>query len=98
DLIVIGGDFVGPLPVLERLRSLGDRVRFIRGNADRELLAPGPARKGGAPQAAIDFTRSQLSEEELAFVSELPEQLELELDDLGRILFGHATPRSDEEI
>ena len=98
DLIVVGGDFVGPLPVLERLRSLGDRVRFIRGNADRELVAPGPAREGGAPQAVLDFTRSQLSEEELAFVSELPERLELEIADLGRVLFCHATPRSDEEI
>ncbi|MGH2921745.1 MAG: metallophosphoesterase family protein, partial [Gaiellaceae bacterium] len=41
DLIVVGGDFVGgeqPAETIELLRSLGDRVRFIRGNAERELL------------------------------------------------------------
>ena len=38
--IVVGGDVTaGPLPAetLERLRALGERVRWIRGNADREL-------------------------------------------------------------
>ena len=38
DLIVVGGDVAaGPLPgpTIERLRALGDRARFIRGNADR---------------------------------------------------------------
>ena len=38
--ILVGGDVaVGPWPAetLERLRGLGDRVRFIRGNADREV-------------------------------------------------------------
>src|SRR6266446_5718181 len=41
DLIVVGGDIVsGPMPgqTLERLRQLGDQVRFIRGNADREVV------------------------------------------------------------
>ena len=46
----------------------------------------------------IDFTRSRLSDQELAFVAELPERLELEIAGLGRVLFCHATPRSDEEI
>ena len=39
-VIVVGGDVaVGPLPseALERLRGLGERVHWIRGNADREL-------------------------------------------------------------
>jgi putative phosphoesterase len=41
DLIVGVGDFVmGPMPreTLERLATLGDRARFIRGNAEREVL------------------------------------------------------------
>ena len=57
DIIVVGGDVAsGPLPreTLERLMGLGDRARFIRGNADRELVAcfdggggrSGPARRG----------------------------------------------------
>src|SRR5574341_705024 len=42
DLVLVGGDVVaGPFPreVLGRLQDLGDRVRFIRGNADREVAA-----------------------------------------------------------
>jgi putative phosphoesterase len=39
--IVVGGDVVAggehPSETLERLRALGDRVRWLRGNADREL-------------------------------------------------------------
>ena len=38
--IVVGGDVAaGPYPAetVELLRALGDRVRWIRGNADREL-------------------------------------------------------------
>ena len=39
--ILVGGDVVAggeqPVDTLERLRALGDRVVWIRGNADREL-------------------------------------------------------------
>lgn len=41
DRIVVGGDVVpGPMPVetLERLRALGDRVEFVRGNGDRWVV------------------------------------------------------------
>ncbi|MGZ6391788.1 MAG: metallophosphoesterase family protein, partial [Ktedonobacterales bacterium] len=41
DLIIVGGDIVsGPMPAqtLERLSQLGDRVRCIRGNNDREVV------------------------------------------------------------
>ena len=40
-LIVIGGDIAsGPMPVqtIDRLLAAGDHVRFLRGNADRELV------------------------------------------------------------
>src|SRR5215218_10492043 len=42
DLIVVGGDVVaGPMPaeVLDRLAALSESVCFVRGNADREVLA-----------------------------------------------------------
>ncbi|MBO0780739.1 MAG: metallophosphoesterase family protein, partial [Ktedonobacteraceae bacterium] len=42
DLILVGGDIVsGPMPAatLERLLQLGDRMRAIRGNGDREVVA-----------------------------------------------------------
>ncbi len=101
DLVVVGGDVVaGPWPseVLQRLRALGDRARFIRGNADREVVHPSPPREGGPPPGVMDYTRDALSEEQLAFLDALPERESLDLDGLGRVLFCHATPRSDEEI
>jgi predicted phosphodiesterase len=42
DLVVSGGDVVaGPQPreTLERLAALGDRIRWVMGNADREVVA-----------------------------------------------------------
>jgi putative phosphoesterase len=94
DLIVVGGDAVaGPWPAetLERLRLLGDRVRFIRGNADREVFDP-PA-DSAAPQEAMEFVRDRLSEEQRAFLATWPETLSL-----AGVLYCHATPRSDEEL
>jgi predicted phosphodiesterase len=52
--IVLTGDIAaGPLPVqtLDRLRSLGDRVLWVRGNTDRALaelarMAPRDGRNG----------------------------------------------------
>jgi hypothetical protein len=41
DLILVGGDVAaGPLPreTIERLRNLSLPARFVRGNADRELV------------------------------------------------------------
>ena len=81
DRIVIGGDVAaGPFPreSLERLRALGDRALWVRGNADRELTG---------------WPREQLTDEEAAFLRDLPGG-----QALGRVLFCHATPRSDEEL
>src|ERR1051326_3907294 len=42
DVILVGGDVAtGPMPkaTLERLMGLGQRARFVRGNADREVVA-----------------------------------------------------------
>ena len=102
ELILVGGDAVmGPWPseTLERLRSLGERVRFIRGNADRELTEPAkPKRPGGPSPELVEWGRSRLSEEQLEFLATLPLTASLDVDGLGAVLFCHATPRSDEEI
>src|SRR5579875_896596 len=42
DVILVGGDIVtGPMPraTLERLLAPGDRVHYIRGNCEREVVA-----------------------------------------------------------
>lgn len=102
DLIVVGGDVVwGPLPseTIERLRSLGDGVAFIRGNADREVAA----RAGESESLVSDvadvnlWCADQLTDEQLHFLRDLHETLELDVDGLGATLFCHGSPRSDEE-
>jgi putative phosphoesterase len=93
DVIVVGGDTVaGPQPAetLERLRSLDADVRFIRGNADREVYEE---KQGLAPPEVMEFVRAHLSPEQLDFLRALPLTLSI-----GRVLFCHATPRNDEEI
>jgi putative phosphoesterase len=100
DVILVGGDFVaGPWPgeTLERLRGLTGDVRFIRGNADRELTES--TRQDDGPRgAALAWIRTQLSVEQLAFLGALPLTDAFEVDGLGRVLFCHATPRSDDEL
>jgi putative phosphoesterase len=92
--IVVGGDVVaaGPEPAetLERLRSLGDRVYWLRGNVDRELMPGEPAL---APRELLDATRAALTDEQIAFLHGLPPTVQI-----GRTLYCHATPRNDLDI
>jgi putative phosphoesterase len=97
-VIVCGGDCVAgsfPSETLERLRALGDRVHWIRGNADRELTV---SEKGLAPIEVIEWVRSRLTPEQIAFLHGLPEQLVLDVDGVGPVLFCHATLRNDTEV
>jgi putative phosphoesterase len=92
--IVVGGDICAggeqPSETLSRLRGLGDRVAWLRGNADRELY---PGEEGLAPPEFLEQARSKLSEEEIEFLHDLPEtQL---VDD---VLYCHASPRNDLDI
>jgi putative phosphoesterase len=92
--IVVGGDVVAggsePSEALERLRGLGDRVLWLRGNADRELY---PGEEGLAPPGALDATRAALTDEQIAFLHELPET-----QGVGDVLYCHASPRNDVDI
>jgi putative phosphoesterase len=92
--IVVGGDVCagGPQPseTLERLRALGDRVLWLRGNADRELMA---GELGLAPVELIDATREQLTEEQITFLYANPPSVQI-----GRTLYVHASPRNDVDV
>jgi putative phosphoesterase len=92
--IVVGGDVCAggeqPSETLARLRGLGDRVRWVRGNADRELF---PGEGGLVPEPLVEATRSKLSEEEIAFLHDRPE-----VQQIGDVLYCHASPRNDVDI
>ncbi len=106
DIIVIGGDIVsGPLPrhTLERLGQLDIPVQAIRGNADREVVTAFDGQPFAAtmPEDVRDITRwtaQQLEPAQRDFLAQLPQRIVLQIEELGDILFCHATPRSDEEI
>ncbi len=102
DVIVVGGDVAsGPFPVetLEQLMGLGDRALYVMGNADRALFgedaAPG---KPGVWEARDGWARARLGPRELDFLSCFPPTQTLEIEGLGRTLFCHGTPDSDEAI
>jgi putative phosphoesterase len=92
--IVIGGDICAggeqPSETLARLRGLGDRVAWLRGNADRELY---PGEEGLASPEFLEQARVSLSEEELTFLYDLPPTQRI-----GDVLYCHASPRNDVDI
>ncbi|HET9115878.1 MAG TPA: metallophosphoesterase family protein [Gaiellaceae bacterium] len=92
--IVVGGDVCAggeqPSETLARLRGLGDRVRWVRGNSDRELY---PGEEGLAPAEVVEAARAKLDEAEIAFLHDLPETQQV-----GDALYCHASPRNDVDI
>lgn len=97
--IVLTGDIAaGPQPVetLDLLTSLGDRVVWVRGNADRELVTV--ARGGESGQAVSDWAGRQLRADQVALLEGLPHPVTLEVDGFGPVLFCHGSPRDDDEM
>jgi putative phosphoesterase len=92
--IVVGGDVCAggeqPSATLARLRELGSRVVWVRGNSDRELA---PGEEGLAPPEVVEEARSKLSAEEIDFLYGLPESQRV-----GDVLYCHASPRNDVDI
>jgi putative phosphoesterase len=108
DLIVVGGDVVaGPMPaeVLDRLAALSESICFVRGNADREVLAAyGDGRYTDATEAAgpaertAAFAASKIDRAHRDLLASFAERLVVEVEGVGQVLFCHGSPRSDEEI
>jgi putative phosphoesterase len=81
DVVLVGGDVCAgafPRECLALLRGLDDRAVWIRGNAERN---PG------------EWSRSQLEEDELAFLA--GSALSVVLDG---VLYCHGSPRADDEV
>jgi predicted phosphodiesterase len=99
DAIVVGGDLVwGPMPgeTLDRLVALGDRARFVMGNADRDVVE---AFDGNAPEheAVSRYCAGRISRRQRDFLAGLPPAVVIDVDGLGDTLFCHGSPRSDTE-
>jgi predicted phosphodiesterase len=107
DTIVVGGDVVpGPMPVetIERLRALGGRARFVRGNGDRWVVEAfdRSASMGeeddhrGRPWVA--WTAEAIDRRDRDLLASFADRAVLDVDGLGPTLFCHGTPRDDEEL
>jgi putative phosphoesterase len=97
--IVLTGDIAaGPLPVetLDRLVDEGGRVTWVRGNADRELVAV--ARGGRSGIDVSDWAGRQLRPDQVERLDRLPHPVTLDVDGFGPVLFCHGTPRDDDEV
>ena len=99
--IVLTGDIAaGPQPtqVLDRLLDLGEKVVWVRGNADRELveLARGEVDDVGDPIAP--WAARQLRPDHIDWLAGLPYRVTLAVDGFGEVVFCHATPRDDQEV
>jgi predicted phosphodiesterase len=101
ELLVVTGDIAsGPQPsqVIDRLTGLGERLAWVGGNADRELVT---YRRAGGEAGADPITpwaAEQLREDQLELLAALPRALVLPITGLGHVIFCHATPRDDEEV
>ena len=105
DAIVLNGDIAtGPMPAetLDRLAELGEKAIWVRGNADRELVAACDGRPNtDLPEAArlpSRYAASRLSRRHRDLLSGLPLSVALDVTGLGSVRFCHATTRSDTEI
>ncbi|GAQ52224.1 metallophosphoesterase family protein [Streptomyces acidiscabies] len=101
DRIVLTGDIAaGPQPaeVIDLLREQGDRVLWVSGNADRELVEYRRGLRYDIPDPIGPFAARALTEEHVDFLAALPATLTLTVAGLGTTLFCHATPRDDEEV
>jgi putative phosphoesterase len=99
--IVLTGDIAaGPQPVevLDRLLGLGERVVWVRGNADRELVTIARGGTTDIPDPIVPWAAAQLGRDHVDWLAQLPHPLILALDGFGEVLFCHGTPRDDNEV
>jgi putative phosphoesterase len=90
DMLFVAGDLVllGPRPAesLALLRSIAG-ARFVKGNTDQYLI------DYGDDEEEVAFARQRLSEDEIAFVRDLPFEQRLEAAPGHELLVVHANPR-----
>jgi putative phosphoesterase len=105
DVVVVGGDVVpGPMPreTIAFLSSLNIATRAIYGNGEIAVLAEMAGRNpSGVPEQyrpIIRWVAQQLGPEHEKLFASWPKTFLLEMPRLGKVLFCHATPGSENEI
>src|SRR5438105_11978761 len=105
ELVMVGGDVVpGPMvsETLARLLSLDVPVKFIQGNGEIDALAEmagsGAVRVPEQFREVMRWSAQQLYSEYEQLLVNWPKILRIDVDELGAVLFCHATPRDDNEI
>jgi putative phosphoesterase len=102
DLLVVCGDVAsGPMPAqtIDALRKL-PRVRFVRGNADTGLIdAFDEEPRSDLPGPFVDWCAKQIDKGQRDFLASFERFVVVEdVDGIGKVLFCHATPTSEELI
>lgn len=101
DRLVLTGDIAaGPQPVevLDRLIDLGNRVVWVRGNADRELVDLARGGTTTIPDPIAPWAAARLAQRHVTLLDELPHPVTMTVRDFGPVLFCHGTPRDDDEV
>jgi predicted phosphodiesterase len=104
DAIVLNGDIAtGPMPgqTLDLLAELGDRVIWVHGNAERELVAAYDGHLDpdlpDEVRLPTEYAAAQLQRRHRDLIANLPLSVTLDVTGLGPTRFCHATTRSDTE-
>ena len=98
DLVVFCGDLTwGPLPEETLALVAGLGARFVRGNAERELVSRF-AELGDDASERTRFLVERHDAAARAFVRGFEEAVVVDVDGLGLTRFCHGSPRSDEEL
>jgi predicted phosphodiesterase len=84
---------------------LGGSFRWVRGNADREVIATYDGGQAAADARSTDpalrasgWSASRIGVDHRDLMASFEEHAMVEVEGLGNVLFCHATPNSDEEI
>jgi predicted phosphodiesterase len=89
-IVVLGDVVTGSFPAetLDRLTALGDRVSYLRGNADRLALED--------PNEWYGWVRERLGPGRMATIAAWPLTFAIEVEGLGAVRCCHALPADDE--
>jgi predicted phosphodiesterase len=105
DRVIVGGDVIpGPFPCecLDRLAGMATPVEFILGNGETAVIqrldGTEPAALPPAVRPLIEWTVTALRPDHQELIRCWPKTTQLSHTPLGRVLFCHATPRSETEI